>query len=573
MKAFHTLLLAVACMLGLNQLHAQCVSYNTSTQALNAQFNAYLFDSSAIVGSTYFWEFGDGDTSQSFEPAHTYDYSGTYNACFHYYSAGCNYDTCFDVTVDSCNFNPYLGYGYSGTSVNFIGYNVPAGSSYYWTYYSGAGFVDSSTNAGLTFTPTSSGSYYVHLMITTPTGCFDTTSASIYLQTPCSVNIQAYPTSAGSTEIQFSGSPLDSSGVNTYSYMWEFGDGSTSTTSNPVHDYGAYGNYTVCVAVWGNGCSDSVCQPITVSPPYYEISGGLAYSGSGNCSSKVLLITDTSGYLSLINEYSAFVDSSCTGNYFFYVPAGTYYLKGVLNATDPNYANYLPTYYGDELLWGDATPVVVSNSSITNLNINLIAGTNPGGPGFVGGWVTQGAGLAIGGNNEHRGIGDPLPNIQINLLTDNDVPVAYTYTDANGRYTFNNLALGTYKVYAEEINKVPSSMNVTLTANNPSQDNVDVSINSSTAVTGLNDLFDMHVEGLFPNPATDKSVLTVSLKQNTAAQMRIVDLKGSILSNENLKLNTGTNRIDINLANQPAGVYFISLTTNTGKKVMRVAKS
>lgn len=573
MKTIWKLLLVAILFAGQNRLNAQCVFYSTSNTLLTAQFNAYLWDSSSIAGSTYFWEFGDGDTAQSFEASHTYGYSGTYNACFHFTSAGtCNYDTCFDITVDSCNFGVYIGYGYNNGSVEFIAYNAPAGASYYWNYYSTT-WSDTSTNAGVTFTPTDAGYHYVSVNVVSPTGCEDTASVYVYLYSPCTVDIQAYPTSAGSTQIQFNGAPFDSSGTNTYSYLWTFGDGSTSTSANPVHDYGTYGNYTACVNVVGAGCSDTSCRTINVTPPYYEVSGGLTYSGSGNCSSKTLLITDTAGYLSLLSEYSAPVDSACLGRFIFYVPAGTYYLKGVLNPSDINYANYLPTYYGDELLWANATPITITNSSITNLNINMIGGVNPGGPGFVGGWVSQGAGLAIGGNHEERGIGDPLPNVQINIVNANGQAVAYTYTDANGRYTFSNLALGTYSIYAEEINKVPSPMQVTLTANNPSQDNVDVSINSNSAVTGINDLFDLHVEGLFPNPVTDKATLTVSLKQNSSAQLRVIDTKGSILTNEPIKLNAGANKIDINLSGKPAGIYLISLQGEAGSKIIRVAKT
>jgi PKD repeat protein len=574
MKTIWKLLLVAILFAGQNRLNAQCVFYSTSNTLLTAQFNAYLWDSSSIVGSTYFWEFGDGDTAQSLETSHTYAYSGTYSACFHYTSATCNYDSCFNVTVDSCNFNPVLTYSQNNTGVSFGIINAPAGVNYFWLLQStNGGGSDTSSSPNPFFALSSSGGYSITAVVYTTAGCVDSISAYIYFNSPCTVNIQAYPTTAGGTEIQFYGAPFDSSGTNTYSYLWAFGDGSTSTSANPVHDYGTYGNYIACVNVVGAGCSDTSCRTISVTPPLYQISGYLNYSGSGNCSSKTLLITDTAGYLSLLSEDNTFIDSACLGYFSFYVPAGTYYLKGVLNSSDPNYANYLPTYYGDELLWANATPVVVTNSSITNLNINMVAGINPGGPGFVGGWVTQGAGLAIGGNHEERGIGDPLPNIQINIVNANGQAVAYTYTDANGRYTFSNLALGTYSIYAEEINKVPSPMQVTLTANNPSQDNVDVSINSNSAVTGINDLFDLQVEGLFPNPVTDKATLTVSLKQNSSAQLRVMDTKGSILTNEPIKLNAGANKIDINLSGKPAGIYLISLHGEAGSKIIRVAKA
>lgn len=573
MKTIWKLLLVAILFAGQNQLNAQCVFYNTSSQSLTAQFNAYVWDSTSLP-TDYYWDFGDGDTSHTLVTAHTYASSATYTACLYYYSPNCNFDTCFNVNIDVCNYSMYVYNNPSWPTHTFAVMNAPAGSNYNWTFSDVGGTLITSTNANPTFTAPTSGYYYAHVQVTTPNGCTDTASQYVFLYSACHPNVYAYQTSPGSTEVQFSSSAVDSLNALNFTYAWTFGDGSTSTLNSPIHDYGAYGTYLITLTVTGNGCSDSVWQGIEVIPPYYTISGKLNYTSSGICKTRAYLIKeDSAGHLTLVGDYYGNIDSNCTGNYSFQVLAGTYYVKGGLDSLDAEYANYLPTYYGDELLWANATPVVVTNSSVSNININLIAGTNPGGPGFVGGWVSQGAGLAIGGNHNERGIGDPLPNIQINLLTDNDVPVAYTFTDANGRYTFGNLALGTYKVYAEEINKVPTPMNVTLTANNPSQDNVDVSINSNSAVTGINDLFDLHVEGLFPNPVTDKATLTVSLKQNSSVQLRVIDTKGSVLTNNPIKLNTGVNKIDINLSGKPAGIYLISLQGEAGSKIIRVAKA
>lgn len=49
------------------------------------------------------------------------------------------------------------------------------------------------------------------------------------------------------------------------SYVWDFGDGSTSTLMNPTHTYASAGTYTVCLIV-GDACSaDTTCSSITVT--------------------------------------------------------------------------------------------------------------------------------------------------------------------------------------------------------------------------------------------------------------------------------------------------------------------
>ncbi|MBI4930195.1 MAG: T9SS type A sorting domain-containing protein [Bacteroidetes bacterium] len=50
------------------------------------------------------------------------------------------------------------------------------------------------------------------------------------------------------------------------SYVWNFGDGNTSTAQNPVYTYSAIGTYTVCLVASTFGCSDTVCKVISLTP-------------------------------------------------------------------------------------------------------------------------------------------------------------------------------------------------------------------------------------------------------------------------------------------------------------------
>lgn len=48
-------------------------------------------------------------------------------------------------------------------------------------------------------------------------------------------------------------------------YLWDFGDGNTSTVQNAAHTYGMAGTYTVCLIV-ANGCgADTTCNSVTVT--------------------------------------------------------------------------------------------------------------------------------------------------------------------------------------------------------------------------------------------------------------------------------------------------------------------
>lgn len=51
-----------------------------------------------------------------------------------------------------------------------------------------------------------------------------------------------------------------SSGADSLSYFWDFGDGNTSTLSTPSHTYSAIGMYSVCLTVSSGTCSDTYCE-------------------------------------------------------------------------------------------------------------------------------------------------------------------------------------------------------------------------------------------------------------------------------------------------------------------------
>jgi len=53
----------------------------------------------------------------------------------------------------------------------------------------------------------------------------------------------------------------------TSTFLWNFGDGSTSTLSNPIHNYSSPGNYTITLIAGNGSCSDTTTQTITVTTP------------------------------------------------------------------------------------------------------------------------------------------------------------------------------------------------------------------------------------------------------------------------------------------------------------------
>lgn len=53
---------------------------------------------------------------------------------------------------------------------------------------------------------------------------------------------------------------------NSKSFVWNFGDGKTSTDENPKHTYSSAGDFTVKLIATGGGGTDSITKPISILP-------------------------------------------------------------------------------------------------------------------------------------------------------------------------------------------------------------------------------------------------------------------------------------------------------------------
>ncbi len=79
------------------------------------------------------------------------------------------------------------------------------------------------------------------------------------------------------------------------SYLWDFGDGGTSTEINPIYSFTDTGFFEVClIAITNEGCNDTICQPIQVIPVIY-IGVPNAFSPNGDTNNDFLQVEGNSG--------------------------------------------------------------------------------------------------------------------------------------------------------------------------------------------------------------------------------------------------------------------------------------
>lgn len=137
----------------------------------------------------------------------------------------------------------------------------------------------------VSFQPTQSGAYTVTLNVTDAVGNFSSVSTSLFAyfsacqwgpHKPCPVwagggNIVQGPCSPGSPlnctqPLVVSFESYDTGGTGSYTYLWNFGDGHTSTIASPIHTYANSGRYVVTLTVTDSSVEQGSMQ-FTISVP------------------------------------------------------------------------------------------------------------------------------------------------------------------------------------------------------------------------------------------------------------------------------------------------------------------
>jgi hypothetical protein len=85
----------------------------------------------------------------------------------------------------------------------------------------------------------------------------------------------------------------------------------------------------------------------------------------------------------------------------------------------------------------------------------------------------------------------------------------------------------------------------------------------------INDNLKIH--SIYPNPASNVSFLRVELEKPTDLSVMLSDLTGKLVWQEDLGMvNTGSRRIDIDVAKLPGGIYFVEVQAYGGSKTEKL---
>ncbi len=251
---------------------AGTASVFTNQVAINSSSNF-------IVGS-YLWTFGDGNTSTSANPSHTYATPGIYTVSLQVTEAqGCVYSYTLPAQMDVrgpiVNFTNSPTQICAGTLVTFTDATSkaandpanPALNTWYWTFGDGG----TSTLQNPTHTYTTNGSFTATLQVTNNLGCIGTKSINNSVIVPAITSAFTTPKS-----IYCINDPVNftNTSVGTITtYAWDFGDPTYSSTGNlntsalvnPSHTYTVTGSYDITLTITSSlGCTSTVINSISV---------------------------------------------------------------------------------------------------------------------------------------------------------------------------------------------------------------------------------------------------------------------------------------------------------------------
>ena len=559
--------------------YGPCGSTSTSCQAyfnaMNIGFNPnavpvvmQFTDMSSGNANNWIWDFGDGTTGTGQYPVHTYAIPGTFLACLTIEEIDANgtiicTDTyCDSVWADTIGINPpsncYADFYNTQVAVSdsTFFFNLSSGTSNTTSYFWDFGDNTFSTDENPVHLYATSGWYYVCLTIMDSTNnCYNTYCDYINIQIASSGSCQAYFYSMPALiQVPNSYTFYDMSSGNASNWLWDFGDGNTSTQQNPTHSYSptATGFFLVCLTISEYDpvtqaliCTDTYCdsiylmnQPSSCYADFYAQDLGNNEAMFANTSSPQTGSTWFGNGEVDIDYGDGNIDYNIgsTVNHT-YSTAGTYYVCVTVSETDSVGSVLCTDTYCDSV-------TVTSGTMPCQADFQAIRDT---------GVISNPIGIWSSDVFYFMDLSTPVNMIQSWQWDMGD--------NGAGQYLQNTSSTSQMPVYEFDTNGV---YNVCLTivtiggqCTSTTCDSVDFSMmQGQTAVEEISAFDGLN---LYPNPANDK--ITINLISNTSGDLsiRLVNMMGQTLSYEDITIFSGAINHSLDVSKIANGVYSVEV--------------
>lgn len=506
--------------------------------------------------------------------------------------------------VDNGNGN----YAFTSSMTNGSG-----GNTYSWNFGDG----NSSTLANPSNLYLSSGTYIAYVTITDSSACTSTFSDTLFVNASgCYASFTYIDNGLGN----YSFTSTSTGGTN---YYWDFGDGNSSTLGNASNTYTVAGTYNICLVIQDTtiGCSDTICQSITVSLcNNNSASFTTTNNGNGNYSFIPTINGGTAPYTYLW-DFGDGNNSTLTNSSNTYSSVGIYAV--VLTVTDANNC----TAYGYDSIQINATPCNIASSftytdngngnySFTNASTgNIVSyywnfgdGTtsnvvNPTHTFLANGvFVVQLAAVDANSCVDYylitfmvTGVSNPIScNAAFVVVPDSAIPnsviVYNTSTGTNLTYFWD---------FGDGNTSTLSSPNYSYTTSGPfqlcltvddgagcvstycdsisnggtifKQGGFSISVVTPVITETHNNIQSISALSVYPNPAKENISINLSFTEATQTEIFVTDILGNTVSQiSNEKFSAGNNKLLWKVTNLSNGIYLLSVKTNNSLQVKKL---
>lgn len=315
---------------------------NSSAQCINPSNNFVFTNTSTITSGsiTSAWSFGDGNTSTSANPNHTYTTAGTYAVKLVLTSNnGCKDSVTQNVTVypkpvPDFTINGNTTQCLAGNSFSFNNATILSTGTFTSLWNFGDGKTATTLNA--THVYTTAGTYTVKLIVTSSNGCKDSILKTVTVLAKPTVAFTVNDNTQCINGNQFVFTNNSSVSTGAFTSNWSFGDGGTASSANATYSYSASGNYTVKLVISSiaNGCKDSISQVVSVfaKPTVGFTVNNAAQCLNGNNFSFTNTGTISSGTFTSAWNFGDGITAATKNAAHIYTASGIYPVKLVLTS-------------------------------------------------------------------------------------------------------------------------------------------------------------------------------------------------------------------------------------------------